>query len=168
MLAVDRSVKNKKVLELLERGLECNTGLQIILLSARLAMPLPSLTVLTFTSSAPNAIPRVVDIGLSLSAPADAPPHGAYAQQFLAPSPRVETWWRDGAHFSMSLMGAIRVWHRTRLLASECVFDREAHGAAPLAAEDIAYLEAYLLFQDQAQRVAHLRLVDDARPAGSP
>lgn len=128
------------------------------------AMPLPSLTVLTFTSTAPNAVPRLVDIGLSsslsFSKSAESPAHGAYALRTLAPSACVQTWRREGAHFSMSLMGSIRVWNRQRLLASECTFDREAHGAAPLAAEDIAYLEAYLLFENRAARADHPRFDD--------
>lgn len=113
-------------------------------------MPLPCLSVLTYTPSTPGAVPRVVDVGPSLVAPSEAPPEGAYELLRLTPSARVLAWRRDGAHFSMSLMGAIRVWSKQRLLASECTYDREAHGAASLDAQDTAYLEAYLLFQRRA------------------
>jgi len=74
----------------------------------------------------------------------------AYQLKRLVPSARVQTWGRDGAQFSMSPMGAIRVWQKQRLVASECVHDRQAHGAAPLNPEDYAYLEAFLLLEGRA------------------
>lgn len=100
-------------------------------------------------------MPRLVDVGVSLTAPTDAPLHGAYQLTRLEPGPRVQAWHRDGAHFAMSLMGAIRVWSKQRLVASECIYDRQAHGALEMESEDIAYLEAYLLTQKQAWNSPH-------------
>ncbi|CAB3712341.1 hydrogenase [Achromobacter kerstersii] len=116
---------------------------------------LPSLSVLTHTLSTASAIPRLVDIGLSLTPPADAASNGVYQLTRLVPSARVQTWRRDGAEFSMSPMGAIRVWQKQRLVASECVHDRQAHGAAPLNPEDYAYLEAFLLLEGRAWNDLH-------------
>lgn len=113
-------------------------------------MPLPALSVLTHLPVTSGGAPRLVEIGVSLKIPAQAPSRGAYRLAHLAPSARVQTWHRDGAHFSMSLMGAIRVWNQQRLVASECIHDRRAQGVLPLDADDIAYLEAYLLYQRRA------------------
>jgi len=110
-------------------------------------MPLPPLTILTYTPAQPGAASRLVDVGDALSAPAEPVSHGVYRVHRLLPGACLLGWAQEGARFGLSRMGAVRVWLRGRLQAAECARDCASSGAAALGPQDIAYLHAYLLSQ---------------------
>ncbi|NMK48438.1 hydrogenase [Achromobacter sp. Bel] len=112
-------------------------------------MTLPTLSVVIYTPAKLGATSRLVDVGESLDAPAGQPSHGSYQLKRLSPSMRLLTWQREGARFDCSRSGGIRVWTGGQLIAAEHASDPWSASAAPLAPEDIAYLEAYLLLQNR-------------------
>ncbi|WP_332609629.1 hydrogenase [Achromobacter sp. ESBL13] len=105
---------------------------------------------LTYQPARPGAAPRLVDIGSAVSALPSSDAHGHYQVMHLAPSMRLLAWHGDGARFDMSCHGSIQVWAGPRLAASECPHECRQPGVLPLAPEDVAYLEAYLLVLGQA------------------
>ncbi|MFY0477737.1 hydrogenase [Achromobacter marplatensis] len=113
-------------------------------------MTLPSLSVLIYTPAKPGATSRLVDVGTSLDVPACQPSHGSYQLKQLRPSMRLLTWQREGARFDLSRSGGIRVWAGRQLTAAERAPGGGPQPAAPLAPDDVAYLEAYLLLQNRS------------------
>ncbi len=113
-------------------------------------MTLPSLSVLIYTPAKPGAASRLVDVGEALDPPAAQPVHGRYHVKRVAPSMRLLTWQREGSRFDLSRTGGIRVWTGRELAASECAHECQAQSALPLEPDDVAYLEAFLLWQNRS------------------
>jgi hypothetical protein len=113
-------------------------------------MTLPSLSVLIYTPAKPGATSRLVDVAEALDPPSAQPAHGRYHVKRLTPSMRLLTWQREGARFDFSRTGGIRVWTGPELAASEHAHDRRAQSALPLEPDDVAYLEAFLLWQNRS------------------
>jgi hypothetical protein len=113
-------------------------------------MTLPSLSVLIYTPAKPGATSRLVDVGEALDPSAAQPVHGRYHVKRLTPSMRLLTWQREGARFDFSRTGGIRVWTGRELAASECAHECQAQSALPLEPDDVAYLEAFLLWQNRS------------------
>jgi hypothetical protein len=113
-------------------------------------MTLPSLSVLIYTPVKSGAKSCLVEVGESLDPPDVQPAHGRYQVKRLAPSMRLLTWQREGARFDVSRTGGIRVWTGRELAASECAHECQAQSALPLEPDDVAYLEAFLLWQNRS------------------
>lgn len=76
-----------------------------------------------------------------------ASPGPGYQVDILQPSEQVRAWTAGRARFALSPLGMVRVWLGRRLAAAECPREHAMAGVAALAADDRAYLEAYLIMQ---------------------